>query len=120
MTVITGGYLERLNTLSDGSVKIIIATQEITPETAGMLFSIRGKYIKIALNEGNILPEVVEHIEELEIKEEGKKVKSKSQILRSMIYKNWELNTNQSTNSNDHYDEIMDKLIDHFQSKLPN
>jgi hypothetical protein len=114
--IVTAGYLNKINTLLDGSVKLEIGTQEITPESAGQLFSIRGKYLKVILSEENVVSEALDEIKDLEITAPGKTKKSKSQILRAKIYRWWE-RKGKPGEFEEYYDRTMDVLIGHIDSK---
>mgnify|MGYP001576460727 CR=1 FL=1 len=86
MKIVLSGILENISTRSDGSVKIMFATQEIDPSQAGELFQLRNQFCKLLLSNTNIT-----NIEEKLVDEEqiagGKKAKTPSQRLRNVMYR---------------------------------
>lgn len=115
--IIVAGYLNGIKTLMDGSVKIDLTTQEITPQLAGELFAARGKFLKVALSDNNIIPEAEELIDKTEVEAPKKKGKTKGQVLRSVLYILWKQQGEQGE-SEAFYEAKMDHIIQHFKDKL--
>lgn len=86
MKLILSGVLENIATRTDGSIKLVVGTQEMGTDDAGRLFTMRNKYIKVLLSDNNISPIEEKLIDEEHI-EGGKKAKTHSQRLRAVMFK---------------------------------
>lgn len=117
MKIILESILENISTRNDGSIKLVLATQEILPEKAGELFQMRNKFIKILLSDSNITEQEEKLLDELTLVD-GKKVKTKSQRLRAVIYRIHEHQGGSKDNFDEYYNETMEKIILHFKEKL--
>lgn len=116
MKLVIETVVEKLSTLNDGSVKVTLSTQELDNSQASDLFFFRGKFVKCLLSDSNI-----SHLEEELIDSTklvgGKKPKSESQRLRAVLFKYHEhLGVNEDFEV--FYKNEMNKLIDHYKSKL--
>ena len=116
MKLVLSGTVENISTRNDGTLKFTIGSQEVDSSQAGNLFQLRNKYIKCLLSDTNIT-----HIEQSLIDEEvikdGRKIKSKAQRLRAVLFKLHEqTQTNQTFD--EFYNERMEGMIEHFKSKL--
>jgi len=81
--------IDKITTLKDNSLKIIIETNELPNELMSELFSLRNKQVYTAFKDTELKSD------ELDIKEmplEFKSDKSQSQRLRSVLYVYWEQN----------------------------
>jgi hypothetical protein len=87
--IVLGVIIENLSTRSDGSLKIVLGSQEIDSTDITNVFSMRNKYVKALLSDNNISPLEEKMIDET-VMQDGKKVKTKSQKLRACIYRLWE------------------------------
>ena len=95
--------IDKITTLKDGSLKIVLITQELSAEEEFALFSLRKEANTIQLVEP--------------VLEKGQK--SKSQRLRAVLYRYWEQNYQGShANSDNFYNEIMEKIINQYKDKL--
>lgn len=116
MKTIFTGILENISTRSDGSLKITVGSQEMDATDAGNLFVLRNKFLKILLSDNNISPMEETLIDEQKLKD-GKKVKTKSQRLRAVLFRVWE-HADSNLDFDTWYDEEMEKIISHFKTKL--
>lgn len=116
MKLLLSGVIDKINTTADGTIKVTFGTNEMEANQAGQLFSLRNKFCKILLSDTNITAIEEKLIDEETIKD-GKRIKSKSQRLRGVLFKLFELeNTTQSFDS--WYDNKMEAIIDFYKSKL--
>lgn len=116
MKIIIDGILEKLSTLNDGSVKLSICTQEMDSSNGAQIFQLRGKYIKILLSDSNISEPEQLLIDEAKI-QDGRKVKTKSQRLRGVLFRLHE-QTIPDTDFELFYNEKMEAIIEHYKQKL--
>jgi len=112
--VILNTIIDKIETLKDNSIKIVLETQEIEGKEALELFSLRNKYIYTFLKETPF------EKDELDIKEpmkEFKTDKTPSQRLRSVLYVYW----NEKKPTSDFetfYKSKMSELTEYIKSKL--
>jgi len=96
-----------ISTRADNTIKIVIGTQELSPEEATALFGLKGKLGWLLFSE-NVLTELSIPKEPAP---EFKSDKSPSQRLRAVLYKFWELNTNKVKSFDTFYKEWVEKKI---------
>ena len=116
MTIIPS-ILISYQSLKDGTLKVVFETNEPTPEQIIGIAQNVQKFVYLAFkqdafkqNEKKILSEL-----ESEYTDTGK---SKSQRLRAVLYRNFELDSKGYEVFDDYYNHQMEKLINHFKEKL--
>lgn len=107
--------IQSLRTLSDGTWRLTVDCQEMSPEEELELLKLK-KQIGWFLFKINPLKE--EDIPE-EPSPEFKTDKSPSQRLRAILYKYWQLNTSQSKTFNEFYNSWVEKKIGEVKTLLP-
>lgn len=117
MKIVLASILENISTRSDGSVKLTLGTQEMDETNAAQLFGLRNKFVKVLLSDSNITPLEESLIDETKI-HDGKKVKTKSQRLRAVLFKLHEQEGGNSETFDIFYDEKMEKIIEQIKSRL--
>lgn len=70
----------------------------------------------VLIKEGEIRKEEQSLIDSLEAKEF--KIKTNSQILRNVLYRVWEKHHTANMTDKEHYDFEMNRVIEHYKSKL--
>lgn len=116
MKLVLSTTVEGIQTRQDGTLKVVLATQEIDPSQGATLLGMRNKFIKVLLSDTNIT-EMEEKIINEEIIQDGRKVKTQSQRLRAVIYRIWETTT-QTQDFDAYYKSEMERIIEHFKTKL--
>lgn len=114
--IVLGIIMEGISTRSDGSFKIVLSTQEIDKTQVSDLFSFVNKYSKAMFSDTNISPLEEKMIDET-VMQDGKKVKTKSQRLRAILFRVHE-HSGSELDFNTWYDNEMDVIISHFKKKL--
>lgn len=116
MKLTLSGELENFTTRADGTVKLVIGTQEVDAELGGKLFDLRRKFIKVLLSDTKIEAIEEKMLDELKL-HDTTKAKTKSQMLRSVL---WLLHKQGGGDQdfNDFYDEKMDKIIQQIKDRL--
>ncbi len=100
----------------DKTVSLTLETQELNPEKAGELFGTNGHLVTCYLSvKEHITDSEMEIIDGVESPQQGK---TPSQRLRNVLYVMWQQNNEGYTDKNLHYLHHMDKIIEHFKTKL--
>ena len=89
-TVIFEGGINKVSTLSDGSLSINIHTQELPADTMMKIFNLRKKPGMVLISSESISQEEVKLVEEYTSEFEVGKGKTPSQRLRSVLYIVWQ------------------------------
>lgn len=92
----------KISTLADKTMKIELFLREIPIEQMTELMT--------AYMEGK---------EGFELKDAIQEGKTHSQRLKATLHVHWEKNTDRSIDSETYYRQEMDKIINHYKSKLP-
>lgn len=114
--IVLGVIVESIATRADNSFKIVVGTQEIDRTQVADLFELVNKFSKMLLSTNNISPLEETLIDEQKLKD-GKKVKTKSQRLRAVLYRVWEI-AETPLAFDEFYDAEMEKYIDMNKQKL--
>lgn len=115
MSLIFAGIIESISTRSDGSLKVVIGTQEAGYETGAGLIKLRGEFVKILFSHENIIRDVAAKVEEASLMAGHQK--TPSQKLRHVLYRLWQQEaTDQKWE--DWYKEKMDAIIEKIKLKL--
>lgn len=110
--------IEGISSRADKSWKLTIGTQELTPQEIGNIGAMQNQVCFVAINPNPFTSEEKEVIEttKAELAETGK---TQSQRLRGVLYVNWQNDGEGYNEFHDYYISKMDKIINHFKSKLP-
>jgi hypothetical protein len=93
----------------------VVETQEaLDPEHLSRLISLENKIGWFTYNVSQIEAENIIDLPLLKQKEE----KSSAQRLRAIFYRMWQQNDEGYKDSKSHYEYMMERIIDHFKSKL--
>ena len=115
MKLILDGGIEGIATRADGTIKIILGTQELDPETVAKLFYFNRKHAKVLISDSNITEPESNVMDDFKMP--GKAKKSQSQRLRGVLYRYWEMNGKKG-NFDEYYEVTMERIITHFKDKL--
>jgi hypothetical protein len=110
--------IEGLSSRADKSWKLIIGTQELSPSEIGAIGSLQNTVCFIGINPNPFTSKEIEIISstKAELEDSGK---SHSYRLRSVLYRNYENDSEGYAEFYDYYIVKMEKIINHFKSKLP-
>jgi len=94
--------IDKVQTMKDGSIKVVLVTRELSPEQmAELFFSVNKEIVKIDLPEDN------------------HRTKSESQRLRDVIYVDWEQHHKEEFQTSAlYYAHQMEKIINHIKDRL--
>lgn len=110
--------LEGIQSRADRSWKLTFGTNELTPEEIGRLGAMQNAVCFLGVNPNPFTSDEEELIRntKAELMETGK---THSQRLRGVLYANWNIEPQGYENFHDYYMVKMEKVIEHFKSKLP-
>ena len=114
MKIILESTIDKISSKVDGTVVIQISTQELDSSKAGELFSLRGKFCKTLISDNNISTIEEEIVDNTQLVS-GKKNKTDSQRLRNVLFI---YATQKDLNTEDFYKSEMNRIIEHYKSKL--
>lgn len=118
MKILLGTVVESIKSRVDGSLTITMATQEIEPQQVGEVFSMRNKFVKTLISDNHISAMQEQLIDE-EIMLDGRKVKSRSAKLRSVLFVYFTKSGNAEEDFDAYYADVIDGLIAEYKSKIP-
>ena len=114
--IMIAGILEGLTTRKDKTIKLSFGTQELSPNEFAEVFKMNQQFCYIGLK-----PEPFSKIETDSIdslKAEYDDMKSPSQRLRAILYRNYEQDNQGYKDFNTYYIGQMETICNHFKSKL--
>lgn len=114
MKIILEAQIDTIASKVDGTVSIKIGTQELDKNSAGDLFGLRGKHVKVLVSDSNITQMEAELVDNTQLVS-GKKHKTESQRLRGVFFL---LAQQKDVDFEQFYKEQMNILIEHFKAKL--
>ena len=126
-SVVFEGGIDKGSTLAAGSLRVYLGTPELSNETMVNLFGLIKKpgYILISTNTGN--QDQIDAVEKATTNAEFSE-KTPSQRMRGVMYKLWEKTQPKTMNGDSgemeyvefdlFYKRQMNKIIDHFKTKL--
>lgn len=114
--IMISGQIETLTTRKDKTIKITIGTQEMNPNEFADIFRLNQQFCYIGIKPEPFTKDESATIDSL--KTEFDEVKSPSQRLRSILYKNYEQENLGYKDFNSYYVGQMEILCNHFKSKI--
>lgn len=114
--IVLPAIIEGITSRKDKTIRITIGTQELSPVNAADIFSMAGGYAYVAIKREDFTAWEVKEIDEL--KADLDTIKSPSQRLRAILYRNWEQNGEGYKDFTTYYMAAMEKLCQHYKNKL--
>jgi len=112
----TSSYIQSVRTLVDGGLKLDIITQELTPDEATKLFSLKGKQGWFLFSEAEIRPEDIDLPDEVPAIK-GEKTPSQRLRARMFVYFTEHLNRKKE-DFYDWYVAQLDKIGQRYLEKM--
>lgn len=103
---------------TDKSWNIALNINEPSPEQKVIIDKMFQNACYVLIKDAEIVKEEVSLIDSLEAKEH--KVKTKSQRLKGVLYRVWEKYHKDKMTDKEFYDSEMERIMDHYKSKLEN
>ena len=125
-SVIFEGGIDKVSTLADGSLRVYIGTPELSSETMVSVFSLIKKPGFVLISANAINQDQIDAVEKATTNAEFSE-KTPSQRMRWVLYKLWEKTQPKTMNGDGvmeyvdfdlFYKRQMNKIIDHFKTKL--
>jgi hypothetical protein len=109
--------LESYRSLKDGTLKLSFETGELTPEQMANVHYSLNKAGFLAFAPDALATQELADIDQLKV-EYSDKGKTPSQRLKAVLYLMWKSNPEGFNSSEVHYLHHMEKVIEHFKTKL--
>lgn len=116
---IISAYIEGYGSRQDKSLKIILGSQEASPDLPAFCQQHLNKLMLVAIKEDPFEAPELDLIDKA-VAEYSDTTKSPSKRLKDVLYRTWEqVNAEGFTDFTDYYRAKIDKFINHYKSKLP-
>lgn len=107
--------IENITTRADRSVKIAIATQELSQGKAGEIFGLLNNIAIVYISPKEISQSELDQVDKLDPEFTGK---TQSQRIRAVLYKLFEQNSEGFKDFDSYYRSKTDKYIEHLKAKI--
>lgn len=115
--LILPAQLENYRSLKDKSLKITFETNELDPQKLLGVAENLGQFGYLAFKQEPFKQDEQKMLDELETSYDDQK-KTASQRLRAVLYRMWQKDNEGFDSSVRHYEHHMEKILNHFKSKL--
>ncbi len=109
--------IENVSTRADRTMKVVIGTQEATPQAAELVM-LNQKMVYVAIKETEFEADEMEALEELQSEFVDDTKKRPSRRLRDVLYHVWKRNNKGFEDSNLFYLHEMERIIAHYKTKI--
>ena len=125
-SVVFEGGIDKVSTLADGSLRVYVGTPELSNETMVSVFSLIKKPGFVLISANAINQDQIDAVEKATTNAEFSE-KTPSQRMRGVLYRLWEKTQPKTMNGDGEieyvdfdlfYKRQMNKIIDHFKTKL--
>lgn len=110
--------IEKIATRKDKTWSITIGTQELTPDKARDLAMLNQSFVYVAIKTEEFRQAEEELLNNITCDVELSMLKTPSQRLRAVFYKLFSQDNKGYSGFQSYYEGEMEKLIDHFKSKI--
>lgn len=108
--------VETVGTRMDGTIKVVLGLQELSPSKGAELLDLRGKVVACYISPKETIPQKeLDQVDEADPEFGGK---SPSQRMRNVLYVLFEQSPEGFKTFDDFYKAKMEAMIIHFKSKL--
>ena len=114
--ILLPGQIESISSRKDKTIKVSFGTQELSPSQAAELFSLNQQFCYFAIKSESFISEELKKVDNL--KTDLYNIKSPSQRLRNILYKNYEIDQQGYQDFDSYYISNMEKICDHFKNKI--
>lgn len=113
--VLLPAIVEKISTLKDGSVSLTIYTQELSPQKAAEIFTLRGKLSTVYVSPAEISQKELSLVDSIEPELPGK---SPSQRMRNVLYIIWKQDNEGYKDFPQYYDAKMNVFIETLKQNI--
>lgn len=114
--IVVGGIIESISSRKDKTSKLIVGTQELTPDQAGQIYGLTQSFVYLAIKPELFSRDELTDVSEL--KTDFDNIKTPSQRLRNILFVNYQQNPEGFQSFATYYQSKMDQICEHFKSKL--
>jgi hypothetical protein len=114
--IILPAQIEGLTSRKDKTIKVTFGTQELAPNDLAQVFQLNQRFCYIAIKEESFQQDELDTIES--VKSDLESNKTPSQRLRGILYINYQQDNEGYKDFMTYYLGKMDKICEHFKSKL--
>ena len=114
--IILPAQIEGLASRKDKTIKVTFGTQELSPADAAQVFQLNQKFCYIAIKEESFQQDELDNLDS--VKTDLETNKTPSQRLRGILYVSYQQDNEGFKDFMTYYVSKMDKLCEHFKSKL--
>jgi len=115
MSILLQVTVENITSRKDKTIKLVLGTQEASPEQVGKLFELLNQLAFILISPKGINQEQIDAVEAVDVDLGGK---TQSQRIRGVLYKLFEQNKEGFSTFDNYYKAKTDIYIDHLKTKI--
>jgi len=108
--IILSSQIESIASRKDKTIKLTIATQELSPKDAADIFQLNQQFCYLAIKEEQ---DIVENL-----KADVDTFKTPSQRLRGILYRRYEQDNEGYKDFNTYYLSVMERICIHYKNKI--
>jgi hypothetical protein len=117
-SIVFNGTVDKVSTMSDGTLRIYVGTQEMPLDKMAQLFSFDKQAGYFLISKQKISKNEVTAVESVSKDVTPSKGKSPSQRLRNVLYRLWETDSPDNMEFQEFYEIKIETIITHFKTKL--
>jgi hypothetical protein len=114
--ILISGIIEGLSTRKDKTCKLVIGTNELNPAQMSELFNLNQQFCYLCLKKEPFQKEETDLLDSL--KTDLDNLKTPSQRLRGILYRNFEQDNKGYLEFNSYYIAEMERIFEHYKNKL--
>lgn len=115
MSVLLQVTVENITSRKDKTIKLVLGTQEATPEQAGSLFELLNQLAFILISPKGITKNQIDAVDKVDVDLGGK---SQSERIRNVLFLLFNQNAEGFSNFDNYYQSKTEKFIEHLKSKI--
>lgn len=115
--LLLAAQVEGVSTRKDGTVKVVLGTQEMTPAKAGELLAFANKLVCVYVSPKETISQA--ELNQVDALDPEFKGKSQSQRLRGVLFVLWEKTNDGFTDFDAFYRYHTEQMIDSVKAKIP-
>lgn len=117
--LIIPAIIEGVGSRKDRTIKIVLGTQELSPQKAGELYKYSQDIVFVAFKKDNFSSEDKKILEGLKADDDLQlNTKSRAKRLQNVLFRLWEQKSEGFANFKEYYEHKMEKIIQHYKNQL--
>lgn len=113
--ILLAAMVEKIYTLKDKSVKLVLETQEISPNKAGNVFQLMNQLVSVYIKPNEITEDEMNKVDEVD---PAMPVKSPSQRMRNVLFILWKQDSQGHQDFDSYYRFEMNKFIEELKNNI--